>query len=373
MFPATLFRSRRLPALLALAALLAGLAGLGGLARAAGQDGMEYVSGVGYIDWENSRAVASGTGAPPAKAANLAQARAAARRAAVLDARRNLLEVVGQVRVDSETTVRNLIVDNDRVSTRVQGVLERSQIVSEQGLADGSVRVTVSVALTGALAREVLNPGQTAAVAPSGSADAALERRVRVLEARVAALTAALESLSAGARPQTVAEAPKDDARLRQALAQLDARLRNLENRPQGPAPTPVVGKTALAIPAAPPAPPLPPAVQAEADAATGLILDARGTGFKPTLRPNIVSGKRVLYPSGNVDFDYGVNQGFVRYYRDLAQAQQSARAGAAPRIVKATAVDGGLEVAGSDGDVLQNILAKQGNFMDRCQVVVVF
>lgn len=344
---------------------------------AAQQAGLEYVAGVGFIDWEKARAVASGTGAPPAKAVNPAQARAAAHRAAVLDARRNLLEVVSQVRIDSQTLVRNLLLENDQVTSRVQGVLERSEILSEQLLADGSLRITVSVPLTGALAREVLNPSGGSTSPATAGHMGSLEERIRVLEARVAALSNALETLAS--RPQTTPAAIRQDAggQTPQQLAALDARLRHLESKggQQTATTAPRAEQTTVqaSAPARPTAPALPPATQAEARAATGLIIDARGTGFKPTLRPRIVNGERVLYPSDNMDFDTGVSQGFVRYYRDLAQAQQGRRAGPAPKIIRAQATDDALQVSQADGDFLQNVLAEPGNFLDRCQVVVLF
>ncbi|BBD06968.1 hypothetical protein [Desulfovibrio ferrophilus] len=331
---------------------------------AAQEASVEYVAGVGFIDWEDAKAVASGTGAPPANAANLAQARAAARRAAVLDARRNLMEVVGQVRIDSQTTVRNLLVQNDLVTSRVQGILAHSTIVAEQMLADGSVRVTVSVPLTGELAREILDRGSP--TAPAGvNRTSPLEERVRILEARVAALTNALETFSndSGTSPATGNDPL--DMQTRRKFSELDTRLRQLENRGSQQPPAAAQQRSS--------APSLPPAVRAEARATTGLIIDARGTDFKPTLRPNIVSGDRLLYPADSVDFKKGIGQGFVRYYRELAQAQQSQRAGAAPKIIRAQAVDGKLQIPPADADFLQNVLAESGNFLDRCQVVVVF
>jgi len=333
---------------------------------AAQQAAVEYVGAVGFIDWENAKAVASGTGAPPPQAANLAQARAAARRAALLDARRNLLEVVGQVRIDSQTVVRNLLVENDQVTSRIQGVLERSEIMAEQRLADGSVRITVSVPLTGALARAVLSPGEIGTSVASPGRMGTLEERIRVLEARVAALSNALEVLENRPHTSPAAVRQSADGQTQRQLTALDARLRQLET---GAAQQPSMA----ASPVRKTAPPLPPVTQAEARAATGLIIDARGTGFKPTLRPRIVSGERLLYPSDSVNFDTGVSQGFVRYYRDLAQAQQGRRAGTAPKVIRAQATDDALQVSSADGDFLENILAEPGNFLDRCQVVVLF
>lgn len=54
----------------------------------------EVANGNGQINWENDTVEAIGTGVPPANAKNPAQAKGLARRAAIVDAQRNLLESV---------------------------------------------------------------------------------------------------------------------------------------------------------------------------------------------------------------------------------------------------------------------------------------
>src|SRR5512139_2950167 len=82
------------------------------------------VGSTGKVDWTTGVVTAVGIGAPPANAANPAQARAMAERAAQVVAYRNLLEAVKGVRVDSTTTVENFMVTSDVIRTQVSGFVQ---------------------------------------------------------------------------------------------------------------------------------------------------------------------------------------------------------------------------------------------------------
>jgi len=103
----------------------------------------------GNIDWNQGVIQAIGTGVPPAQANSPAQANAMARRAAVVDAYRNLLEAVGEVRVEAATTVRNYEVESDVVKTRISGLVQGAHVVHEQVMPDGSYQVTMEINLFG--------------------------------------------------------------------------------------------------------------------------------------------------------------------------------------------------------------------------------
>lgn len=79
-----------------------------------------------------------------------------ARRAAVVDAQRNLLETLKGVSIDAETTVSNLIAD-DRIQATVKGVLRGARPVGDPVYHDdGSVEVTLAVQTRGALSDALL-------------------------------------------------------------------------------------------------------------------------------------------------------------------------------------------------------------------------
>lgn len=103
----------------------------------------------GVVNWDQGVIQAVGTGVPPAQANSPAQANAMARRAAVVDAYRNLTELIGGVRVEAETTVRNFEVASDVVRTKISGLIQGAKIVNEQQMPDGSYQVTMQVNLFG--------------------------------------------------------------------------------------------------------------------------------------------------------------------------------------------------------------------------------
>ena len=85
--------------------------------------------------------VASGFGAPPADAVNKSQARLMAKQAAKLDALRNLAQQVNGIKVDSKTTVKDFITQNDEIRTQVDGFIAGSEVLSEKEQDDGTWEV----------------------------------------------------------------------------------------------------------------------------------------------------------------------------------------------------------------------------------------
>ncbi len=127
------------------------------------------VGTAGKVDWTSGVVTAVGIGAPPANAANPAQARAMAERAAQVVAYRNLLEAIKGVRVDSTTTVENFMVTSDVIRTQVSGFVQGATVMDKKYMSDGSVEVTVGMKLTGALADALLPKGpDTPPTPPTG-------------------------------------------------------------------------------------------------------------------------------------------------------------------------------------------------------------
>ena len=120
----------------------------------------------GSINWSTGKVVAVGIGAPPSKPANMAQARAMARRAAITVARRNLLEISQGVQVDSMTLVKDFTVRSDIIRTSVQGVVRNAQVIDTAYMSDGSVEVTMVMSLGGEFANVILPPPPVGTVFP---------------------------------------------------------------------------------------------------------------------------------------------------------------------------------------------------------------
>jgi hypothetical protein len=128
--------------------------------------------GSGNIDWLNGDVTAVGIGSAPRRAVSPAQARAMAVRAAVVTARRNLLEIIQGMRIDSSTTVRDSMVSDDLVENRMRGYLQNSRILDTAYMSDGSVVVTVGLSSRGRMTETVLPEsieGKSKSVPGSGS------------------------------------------------------------------------------------------------------------------------------------------------------------------------------------------------------------
>ena len=116
-------------------------------------------------DWAEGDITAIGIGVPPVNARSKGQGRAMAKRAAIVDAQRLLVEILQGVNVDAETTVENAMAD-DVVKTRVRGILRGARQVGKPvEMDDGTMEVTLAVNLRGTLS-DVLLPKDGFAAAP---------------------------------------------------------------------------------------------------------------------------------------------------------------------------------------------------------------
>lgn len=70
-------------------------------------------------------------------------------RAAIVDAKRILLEKIYGVRIDSSTYVRDLAAESDEVNTRLNSFLVGAERVDTRYLDDGVVEVDVEAPLDG--------------------------------------------------------------------------------------------------------------------------------------------------------------------------------------------------------------------------------
>jgi hypothetical protein len=187
-------------------------------------------------------------------------------RAAKMVALRNLVEAVKDVRITSETTVKNNMVESDVITSKVGAMVRGAlQVGDEKYLSDTSVEVTMEVPLSGIM--DLVMPA-----------------------------TESTLPLTLG-QPPTLAE-----------------------------------GTTPSAVPAIPGEP------------ITGLIIDARGLGLKPSMSPQVVTDNgAVLYGPGNYPRDWAVAHGVVGYHKDPAAAAADARVVGNPVTIKGRSTSGGL------------------------------
>ncbi|MBR1730571.1 MAG: LPP20 family lipoprotein [Selenomonadaceae bacterium] len=111
--------------------------------------GSNVSSAFAEVNWETNVIEVTGVGAYAPQARNAFQARALAKRAAIADAYRQLLEAVQGVNVTAETTVRDMITESDVIKTHVEGCVRGAQIVSEREISGGGYEVTMKMPLFG--------------------------------------------------------------------------------------------------------------------------------------------------------------------------------------------------------------------------------
>lgn len=359
---------------------------------------MERVGDHGTIDWVGQKVIARGIGAPPQKYYGKPQARPLALRAAITDARRNLLEVIKGVHIDSITQVHNYMVLDDTIISRVQGIVQNSSVNDKQYMSDGTVEVVVSMPLTGPLGEELIKiasqpPGPAAGVLPSQEVDA----RIRGLEDRVRALEDNLAGLKqinyqqeemillfkrfveawmdyTASRPMMIQAgyASEDKlAKLNKKFDDQEARLAALASGLDK-----MTGRLSKLESASQPAPPIKAAKSKTEVIYSGLVIDARKTGFRPCLKPEIFAKGELLYPGDYIDMPKVVRQGYVRYYRQIGRAQQSERVGKLPYTINAKGTWKGkrsLEVGGKAYSTLKPIMDVPDAFLATGKVVIVF
>jgi hypothetical protein len=279
-------------------------------------DVVENIGDSGKVDWTNGVVMVVGIGAPPANAANAAQARAMAKRAALVVAQRNMLETLKGVRVDSETLVENFITTSDRIRTAVQGIIRGASEMKTQYMSDGSVEVTIAIKLAGALAEELLPK-------PAGPAQPIV--------------------------PPAPAGAPS---------------VPTTPTTPSAPAAPTTSG--AAVTPSGPSGPIL-----------TGLIVDSRGLNVRPAMAPKILNEEgREVYGSAFVKREYAVRQGMAGYSKDLAAAQANPRVTNNPLTVKGLKTAGtgrtDMVISNADASAIHSVSSNL-SFLSNCRVMIVF
>lgn len=278
------------------------------IALAAENSGLvQPVPPCGVIDWSAMRLQATGQGFASGQEATTPRGRRMAERAAVLDARRNLVEVFASVRIDSRTLVRDFLVESDIAANQLAGVLLQNQHEQRRDLPDGGVEVTVSASLRGETARLLWT------IAP-----------------------------------------PVPNHLDRQAIEQ------NLQNLQQQ-------SRAATAQSATP----------QNSPGHSGLIVDARGLDFSPSLRPDVYGPRSRLYPPAGMSPDLMAQQGYVAYFPTLELALASKRAGQNPLVLAAASLNeeqrSSLRVDAQGARALRQLLAQPQNPLLRGAVAIVY
>lgn len=313
----------------------------------------------GTINWTVGEVYATGIGAPPALAANMAQARAMAERAAFVVAIRNLLETVKGVQVDSETVIENFMTKSDVIRTKVDGIVRGARVVKKQYMSDGSVEMLVSMPMKGALMNAFVpdNFGristsqlpQKPMVTPQKPSD------IRPAQPGPEKKAEPVKPLPPAAVPETKREP------IQPAPAQPEKKTEPAKPAPSTPAPDLQSGAT----------------VAFKGGIATGLVIDARGLGLRPALLPKVVDQQgQEIYVGQVVTRTNAVEQGVAGYAKDVNAAANNFRVTDNPAVIKALGASGAAKtdiiIGQADAQALRR-LSSNGEFLQYCRVVIVY
>jgi len=147
---------------------------------AEGHAGVQERRGQAWVNWEVGVLKARGFGVPPKDIDSPGQAMALARRAAIVDAYRALLEVSLGVLVRSRTVLEQAQIKWDSVEAQAEGLVRGAEIIEERMHADQRYEVVVQMPLYGrnGLGSLLLpwlvpkRPGQPPTAAPSPDPEA---------------------------------------------------------------------------------------------------------------------------------------------------------------------------------------------------------
>lgn len=241
-------------------------------------------------NWDSAVVTAEGTGVPPAVAYNSVQARMLARRAAIVDAYRQLAEQIKGVDVDADTTVENMMVTSDVIRTHVSALVQGARIVDEKTLPEGGYSVTMQVSMFGV---------------SNSLASAVIER------------------------PQVKEPYPAVVPKVEPSIPLPPADYGYPSTTSPSTSTQPIYGNRSSASSA--------PSGRA-IGGYTGLIVDCRGLGLRPVMSPVIKNTDGTpIYGYKNLDYDKVISNGMAGYTTDINRAT---RAGRNPLIVKAVSLD---------------------------------
>jgi hypothetical protein len=305
-----------------------------------GNDYIEWVAANSGVNWTNGTAVAEGAGlAKPGTPPSLAKMMAC--RAALVDAQRNLLESLQGVRVVGVTLVNNLMLESDEIKSTVEGVLQGAIMTSRRPQPDGSCEVSISAPLAGNFARDIY---QNVLVESDKMQSSSLSWPIANVLAAVDWLLQATTS---------VAEASTGSS-VEATLMTLTRRLDRLEALISGQA------KLALPDPGKP----------------TGLVIDARGSNFIPSMSPKLRRLRAgVIYPGRADQKAYSTRGQLVSLFtRDVETAKQHPLVGERPIVLKALRTWGDTRteiVLNNDASTQLEAMISNG-FMQDAGVIIV-
>jgi len=286
------------------------------------QEVQEFVGAGGVVNWSNGTVSAQGNGLA-ASGTNPKTASFLACRAAVVDAQRNLLEAIQGVRVTSTTVVQDFALESDEIRTTLEGVVKGASMLERKTNDDGVCTVVLRMPMGGKMSTSVYQASFGAAddavslrLLPSGSYGALLGEAMRVSFRRTAAR-------GFGVFPMNLpwvspVQAASGSEKWAEAYESLAGRVSALEQQLDTAAPA---EKSQVAVEKLP----------------TGLVVDARGSNFIPSLSPNIRQLRGgIIYPNSKArNSILGSGNLVALFARNVDFAMRHPRVGERPLLIK--------------------------------------
>jgi hypothetical protein len=257
----------------------------------------------GTIDWRKGFVEAKGTAMQPksVQARKKQQGRAAAVTVARDVAGRNLFSTLQEIRINADTKLSDVIINNEDITNRLHAMVSEAAITRQKNLPGGTVEVTLRMNLYGAFAHLMLPP------------------EIRQIET--------VRPIPADKKPDN-ASSQGESERI---------------YKPKS---------------------------------FTGMVVDARGTGFTPAMAPRIVdeNGEEVFGPAF-ASREFAVQSGMVGYAFEMAKALKNPRVTDHPMTLKGlnTKSLGNCDIVVSISDA--NRLRSNFNnlsFLKKCRVMIV-
>ncbi len=303
------------------------------------EDYIEWVAANSGVNWTNGSAVAEGAGlAKPGTPPSLAKMMAC--RAALVDGQRNLLESLQGVRVEGITMVDKLMLESDLIKSSVEGTLKGAVMTSRRPQADGTCEVTLTAPIAGNFARDIY---QTV-LAPNEQSSTPMKSAIQ--QALFSTIDYVLGAVASSAQA--------NESDIDTVVAQLTRRLDALEAMMTDQKGLPKAGR----------------------GKPTGLVIDARGSNFIPSMSPKIRKLRAgVIYPSiSNQQALADRGQLVSLFTRDVETAQQHPIVGARPVVLKALRTWGDTRteiVLNSEGSRRLEKMIQDGIMQDAGVIIV--
>lgn len=244
-------------------------------------DYIEQIGDEASMNWTTKALRVKGNGYGPESVKQLGRRKILAKRAAKVDAYRNLVEVIKGVQVTSNTSVEDMMLESDTIKTRTGGMLKGARVVDVTYSNDGGCEITMEVNIdkSGEFLLTALNTDnvQVTDNYPKFDWDK-VQKKLEETKAQLA---------------HSQVELDKTKKKLRKKETLINNNRRELKDQPHyassSTAPVKIRGSNEP-VKTVQVSKPSPPEVKKDY---SGLLVDARGLDLKPTLAPAILNREK--------------------------------------------------------------------------------